>query len=96
MVLRQKQYAPLPVEEQVVQIYAATPQDGRASWVRTLPVEDVPRYAEELSEYIKSRHPEILNGIRESKDIGAHLEPKLVAALDAFAKVFQPSGGASA
>ena len=55
-------------------------------------LEDVPRYAEELSEYIKSRHPEILNGIRESKDIGAHLEPKLVAALDAFAKVGKDLG----
>jgi F-type H+-transporting ATPase subunit alpha len=96
MVLRQKQYAPLPVEEQVVQIYAATPQEHRSSWVRNIPVEDVPRYADELSEYIKSRHPEILQGIRESKDISADLEPKLVAALDAFAKVFQPSGGASA
>jgi F-type H+-transporting ATPase subunit alpha len=91
MVLRQPQYAPLPFEEQVVQIYAASPQEGRASWVRRIPTEDVPRYAEELIAYLKSTHPTILEEIRSSRDISRELEVKLREALDAFGKLFQPS-----
>jgi F-type H+-transporting ATPase subunit alpha len=91
MVLRQKQYAPLPVEEQIVQIYAATPQPDRASWVRRLPTADVPRFAEELTAFLRSSHPAILDEIRQTRDISAQLETKLREALDAFAKLFQPS-----
>ncbi len=91
MVLRQPQYSPLPVEEQVVQIYAASQQEDRASWVRNIPAEDVPRYASELSEFLKSQHPQILEEIREKKVISDDLEAKLREALDAFGGVFQPS-----
>jgi F-type H+-transporting ATPase subunit alpha len=91
MVLRQKQYAPLPVEEQIVQIYAATPQPDRASWVRQLPVAEVPRYAEELTAFLRSSHPAILEEIRRTRDLSAQLETKLREALDAFGKIFQPA-----
>jgi F-type H+-transporting ATPase subunit alpha len=92
MVLRQAQYAPLSVEVQVVQVYAATPQDERASWVRNMPAEDVPRYAEELATFMQSKHPEILEEIRASGALSDELSTKLDAALDAFGEVFQPSG----
>ena len=95
MTLRRGQYAPLPVEEQVVQIYAATPQDTRRSWVRAFPAEDVPRYADELATFMQSKHPEILEEIHASKALPDELRTKLEAALDAFGEVFQPSGEAT-
>jgi F-type H+-transporting ATPase subunit alpha len=91
LVLRQRQYRPLPIEVQVVQIYAATAQDGRASWVRQVPVEDVPRYVDELTTFLRSRHPQILEEIASSKQLSDELAPKLDAALDAFGEAFQPS-----
>ena len=94
-VLRQPQYAPVPVEEQIVQIYAATPQQTRDSWVRTIAVEDVLRFSGELSEFMRSKHPDILKAIRETQQLGEDLVPKLEAALDGFAEAFQ-SGSAAA
>jgi F-type H+-transporting ATPase subunit alpha len=91
MILRQKQGQPLPVEVQVVQIYAATPQPHRQSWVRGIPAEAVPRYAEELTEYLRSRHPQILQEIASAKQLSDELRTKLDAALDAFAETFQPT-----
>ena len=92
MILRQGQYAPLPVEEQIVQIYAATPPPGRASWVRSLPAEDVERYGREVCSFLRSQHSAILEEIASSGKIEDDLKGKLNAALDAFADVFQPSG----
>ncbi len=92
MMLRQGQYAPLPVEEQIVQIYAATPQPGRRSWVRSVPVGDVERYGRELCEFLRAQHDEILQEIASTGKLGDDLQTKLGAALDAFTDVFQPSG----
>ncbi len=91
MVLRQPQYAPLPVEHQVVQIYAATPQQERDSWVRKVPVDDVERFAGELIQFMETRHSQILDEIRSSGKLSDELIPKLEAALDAFAASFQSS-----
>jgi len=94
--LRQGQYKPLPVEEQVVQIYAATPRaDGKPSWLRNYPLEDVTRYMDEMSEFMRERHPEILNEIRTSGALGDAVRGKLDEALDAFAKTFQASATAA-
>ena len=96
MMLRQPQYKPLPVEEQIVQIYSATPRaDGKPSWLRNYPVEDVTRYMDEMTEFMRVRHLEILGEIRETRALGDALRGKLDEALDAFAKVFQPSGASA-
>ena len=96
LMLRQGQYKPLPVEEQVVQIYAATPRaDGKPSWLRNYPLEDVTRYMDEMSEFMRERHPEILNEIRTSGALGDAVRGKLDEALDAFAKTFQASATAA-
>jgi F-type H+/Na+-transporting ATPase subunit alpha len=93
MVLRQPQYKPMPVEEQIVQIYAATPLEGvRPSWVRQLPVEDVPRYATELIEFLKTKHPELLPELKEKKEMKADIQARLDKALDEFGGIFQPTG----
>ncbi len=91
LVLRQPQTRPLPVEEQVVQIYAATPQTARASWVRNVPATEVPRFADELVAFLRARHPEILEEIKTARQISDALRPKLDAALDAFARTFEPT-----
>jgi F-type H+-transporting ATPase subunit alpha len=92
MVLRQPQYEPLPVEHQVVQIYAATPQERRASWVRKIAVDDVLRFANELTQFMEARHSQILEEIRSTGQLPDELVPKLDAALDAFVATFQASG----
>ncbi len=92
MMLRQGQYVPLPVEEQVVQIYSATPRaDGGASFVRNYPTEDIPRYADEMTAFLQQRHPEILAEIKSSGALSDQTRPKLDEALAAFGKTFQPS-----
>jgi F-type H+-transporting ATPase subunit alpha len=76
----------------VVQIYAATPEEARLSWVRNIPTEDVPRYGEELISFMRAKHPQIMDEIKSSGELSDELKPKLEAALDAFGKVFEPSG----
>ena len=95
--LKQPQYKPMPVEEQVVAIYSATPEDKRPSWVREYPVSDLGRYESEMLGYMRSQHPELLVTIRSSGKLDDDVKSKLDAALDAFAQIFQPtSRGAAA
>ena len=89
--LKQPQYRPLPMQEQVIAIYAATPQEGRDSWVRAYPVEDVSRYEQEMLAYVREQHPELLGAIESTGKLEDETRQKLDAALDAFARVFQPS-----
>jgi len=89
--LKQAQYSPMPMEEQVVSIYSCTPQEGRASWVRNLDLADIQRYERELLEFTRARHADILASIRDSRCLEEETEKKLIAALDDFAKAFQPS-----
>ena len=95
--LKQGQYQPMPVEHQVLSIFAATPQESRPSWVRNYPVEDMRRYEHEMLAFINAQHPDILEAIRSSGKLEDTTKAKLGAALDEFAKVFQPTaahGGA--
>ena len=89
--LKQPQYEPLAMEEQVVSIYAGTPQEGRDSWLRNLELQDIARYEAELLEHIRSEHPAILASIRDSGKLEESVEADLVAALDAFGETFTPS-----
>jgi F-type H+-transporting ATPase subunit alpha len=89
--LKQPQYKPMPMEEQVVAIFSATPPEGRASWVREYPVSDVGRYENEMLSYVRSEHPEVLAAIKSTGKLEDDTRKKLEIALDAFAKVFQPS-----
>src|SRR6201986_2287231 len=83
-ILKQPQNAPVPVEEQVLAIYAAT-----NGFVDDIPVQDVQRFESELILFTKAEHADLLDGIRDTKalpEAGA-----LDAAIDAFKKVFAPS-----
>jgi len=89
--LKQPQYSPMPMEEQAVSIYSCTPQEGRPSWVRKLELADIQRYEKELLDHIRAKHADILSSIRDSGKLEEAVEQKLIAALDAFADVFQPA-----
>jgi len=94
--LKQPQYKPMPMELQVISIYAATPPEGRDSWLRKLPLGDIQRYENELLEYMQQSHADVVEGIRKQGKLDEELEGKLHAALDAFGDVFQPSKSANA
>ncbi|HKA15356.1 MAG TPA: F0F1 ATP synthase subunit alpha [Myxococcota bacterium] len=89
--LKQPQYSPLPMEEQVVSIFACTPQEGRPSWVRPLELEDIARYEKEMLDHMRTRHADVLGAIRTSGKLEEDTKNKLSAALDEFAKVFVPT-----
>ncbi|MBN2360049.1 MAG: F0F1 ATP synthase subunit alpha, partial [Deltaproteobacteria bacterium] len=98
-VLKQDQYQPMPVEVQVVQIYAGTATvaaDSRETWIRKYPVEDIQRYMKELAEHMVSSHPELLKQIRDNpkKKLDDEIKKKLDAALRQFAQIFKPSAEA--
>jgi len=84
------------MEEQVVSIYSSTPQDDRDSWIRRYELSDIARYESEMLEYVRTSHAGILEDIRNSGKFEEATEQKLIAALDEFANIFQPSksGGA--
>ena len=82
--LKQGQYAPLPVEEQVVTIYA-----GTHGYVDDYPTHVVPRYERELISWVKAEKASILEGVRVKKKLDAELEEELENALGEFAKAFE-------
>jgi F-type H+-transporting ATPase subunit alpha len=81
--LKQKQYSPLPVERQVVIIYA-----GTKGYVDALPVSSLARYERELFDFLDSRYPAIFEGIRKDKKID-NVEEKMKEALKAFGAQFK-------
>jgi F-type H+-transporting ATPase subunit alpha len=92
-ILKQGQYSPMAMEEQVVSIYAATPQKDRDSWIRKLEVSEVGTYEREMQDYMRASHSEVLNEIRDRGKLESDTEEKLIAALDQFAEIFQPASG---
>jgi F-type H+/Na+-transporting ATPase subunit alpha len=89
-VLKQPQYQPMPVENQVATIYAVT--NGHLDQV---PVERVRAWERGFHEYLSSRSPEILKGIREEKALSDDLEKKLLAAIKAFDATFSAEQAAA-
>jgi len=82
-ILKQGQYEPLPVEKQVLIIYAAT-----NGFVDHLPEKAVRRYEAELYRFVDSRHPDLLEEIRTKKQIDDTVKPKVDKALGEFKNVF--------
>ncbi len=88
--LKQPQYAPLPVEEQVVSIFLGT--EGHLD---SVPVEDVGRFESELLDHIRASENDILTGIRETKKLSDEANEKLVAVINQFKKGFAATDGSS-
>ncbi|HET9451554.1 MAG TPA: F0F1 ATP synthase subunit alpha [Aggregicoccus sp.] len=96
--LKQGQYAPLPVERQVMQIYAATNRDdaGKRGWIRNVPVADVVRYVLEFLDFCDGKYPNIAQDIAAKRELTADIKTALNKALTEFNDVFQATPGLKA
>ena len=89
-VLKQGQYVPMPVEKQVIQLYAATSKDeSGVNWIRNVPVDQVIRYMAELTEFMDTRHPAVGRLILEKKELNNDVKAAHNAALTEFRDVFE-------
>ncbi len=81
--LKQDQYAPMPVEEQVVSIFA-----GVNGYIDGLEVADVTRFEQAMLSELRAKGADILAAIRSELDLSEDSEQKLRAFLDEFVKTF--------
>lgn len=88
--LKQPQFSPLPVEEQVVSIFL-----GTGGHLDSVPVEDVKRFEAELLDHMRASEEKFLEGIRTSQKLGEEEEEKLVEIINKFKKGFAASSGES-
>ena len=97
--LKQGQYAMLPVEQQIAVIYA-----GTSGVLDQIPLTEIARYERELFAFLAARHPQLLTDLRERgalrgkafDEVWGKLESELKAALTEFGKEFvarPPAGG---
>jgi F-type H+-transporting ATPase subunit alpha len=83
--LKQEQYAPMPVERQVVSIFA-----GVNRYLDDLPVEAVRRFEREWLAFVEKEYPEVSHDIRTSKDLSDANQARLHEACKKFKTLFQP------
>ncbi len=88
--LKQPQYQPMPVEEQVVSIFL-----GTGGHLDTVPVEDVRRFETEFLDHVRASEEEILKEIRESQKLTDETAALLTEAVNQFKKGFAATGGGS-
>lgn len=75
--LKQPQYKPMPVEYQVIIIYAAN-----GKYLLDIPVEEVQRFEQKLFELVDTGYPEIIEAIRTDKEIREATERQLVKVIE--------------
>jgi len=83
-ILKQDQYSPLPVEKQVLIIYA-----GNRGFLDEFPVDRIRAYEKKLYEFVERNHPDILTRIAEKKQIDAALDEAITGALEEFVAAFK-------
>ena len=81
--LKQAQFSPLKMEEQVSVIYA-----GVNGYLDALPVNRIKAYEDGLLALLRTSHADILEAIRSSKDLSADTEAKLKAVVEGYTKSF--------
>jgi F-type H+-transporting ATPase subunit alpha len=81
--LKQPQFNPMPVEEQVVSIFS-----GTQGFLDAVDVKDVVRYEAAMLSFLRSEKPEILKTIRDTKTLDDDTAAALKDALTAFGKQF--------
>ena len=81
--LKQPQFAPVPVEEQVVEIFT-----GTRGYLDTIAVADVGRFESSMLGEIRSKRPELLEAIRTAGEISPEVEKGLEEFLDGFVRTF--------
>jgi F-type H+-transporting ATPase subunit alpha len=83
--LKQGQFVPWPVEEQVVSIFA-----GTHGYLDVLPTDSIGRYQRELISWLKAERASVLSDILSKGKIDDTLESQLDEALKAFGEIFEP------
>ncbi len=82
--LKQGQYAPVPVEKQVVSIYY-----GTKGFMDEIPVKDVKRFEKEVLEFIEVKYKKIFDSIKKDKDVSKETEELLKQAGQEFLSTFK-------
>ena len=88
--LKQGQFAPQPVEEQVVSIFL-----GTQGHLDSVPVPDIRRFESEFLDHVRRNHEGILGEIRDSKKMSDENSERLVTAVQAFKQDFTATDGSS-
>ena len=83
-ILKQPQYRPLPVEKQILVIFA-----GTNGFLEMYPETVLQRYEPELYEFVEKQYPEVLKEVREKRTIDAELEKKVKGLLEEFKGKFK-------
>jgi F-type H+-transporting ATPase subunit alpha len=83
-ILKQEQYQPLPVEKQILIIYA-----GNRGFLDEVQVHEIREYEIRLYEYFETEHPDILKKIAEQKEIGADLDEDIGQNISVFNQRFK-------
>jgi F-type H+-transporting ATPase subunit alpha len=81
--LKQPQFSPMPVEEQVVSIFA-----GTRGYLDKIDIAQVTRFEAAMLGELRSRKPQLLQAIREKRELVPEIEKELAAFLDGFVKGF--------
>ena len=81
--LKQPQYKPMPVQYQVIIIYAVTHK-----YLLDIPTEDITRFEKEFFEFLDTKYPEVPGNIASEKVISDATEEILVKAIQEFKKQF--------
>jgi F-type H+/Na+-transporting ATPase subunit alpha len=87
--LKQNQYDPLPIEKEVLIIFAAN-----EGFFDKLEVSQVKRFERELYAFVEARHRELLDQIRSRREITDELRKRLLDTLTGFAQTFAPAQAA--
>jgi F-type H+-transporting ATPase subunit alpha len=85
--LKQPQYTPYPVEEEVVSIWA-----GTTGQLDDIQVEDIRRFEQQFLDYLRRNEAGLLGAIRETKDLTDENIQTLQDAIGAFKRTFEPAG----
>ncbi|ACC42496.1 F0F1 ATP synthase subunit alpha [Mycobacterium marinum] len=88
--LKQPQYQPMPVEEQVISIFL-----GTGGHLDSVPVEDVRRFETELLDHIRASEENLLSTIRDTQKLTEETEEALTKVINHFKKGFASSTGES-
>jgi len=81
--LKQPQYSPMPIEEQVISLYA-----GTKGYLDGIDIGKVGEFERRMISELKVREPSVLQGIRDSREMKPDVEKTLVSFMDGFAKTF--------
>lgn len=81
--LKQPQYSTMPVQEQVVVLYASTNK-----YIMDIPMKDVKKFNSELISHMKDRYPQVLQSIAETGELKSDIEDQLKKGIEEFKESF--------